>query len=494
LFVAAKTQRFLFDLGWEMSTEIFVRIIDQPWPFYFTRRHSEIISGVNKAQRIVFSLFQPVMQALAAAVIGVGLFIALLLISPFIAVAAAAILIVVYLAAATLSRPRLRSNSAILAQASTARVQVSRAALGAIRNILIERLQPFFVKEFGRVEARFRGAYASNAFVTARPRFVAEAVGVTILCVLLALFDLNFGNVASVIPQFAAVAIGLQRILPLCQQIYAAWSSAHGNIDSAMHVLRFLELPKHVARSPPPALRAPVSGAIQFDRVCFAYPGGSPVLTDVRLSIPIGSKTALVGDSGSGKSTFLDLLVGLLLPTKGSIRVGGESLDDEEFLHQWRQSIAYLPQAPYISDTTIRENIAFGVDPKDIVQDRVEQSARRARIHEFVLSLPKGYDSETGDHGIRLSGGQRQRLALARAFYTGAPVVLLDEATSALDPATEVGILDSILDVPTLTVFVATHRIETIHRCDLLLSFEAGTVTETEGAKPAVERVIRSAG
>ena len=236
-----------------------------------------------------------------------------------------------------------------------------------------------------------------------------------------------------------------------------------------------------------------------MEGVRFRYSDDGPwVLNGIDLSIPKGSRVGFVGSTGSGKSTTLDLLMGLLDPTEGRVVVDGEPIGGDR-LRAWQRAIAHVPQFIFLADTNWTENIAFGVDPKAIDQDRVREAARRAQIADFIESDPKGYDATIGERGVKLSGGQRQRIGIARALYKQASVLILDEATSALDNLTEQSVMDSIdtLDRD-LTILIVAHRLTTVQRCDTIVELEGsrivgqGTYDELLESSPSFRKMAHA--
>jgi ATP-binding cassette subfamily B protein len=216
---------------------------------------------------------------------------------------------------------------------------------------------------------------------------------------------------------------------------------------------------------------------IRFENISFRYTSEGPwVLEDFNLTIPKGSRIGFVGSTGSGKSTTLDLLMGLLTPTTGQLLVDGKPIVGDR-IRPWQRTIAHVPQAIYLADSTLAENIAFGVPRTDIDLKRVQKAARQAQIADFIESGRDAYDAYVGERGIRLSGGQRQRIGIARALYKQASVLVLDEATSALDNATEQSVMDAIdgLDRE-LTILLIAHRLTTVRRCDTIVQLEHGRV------------------
>jgi ABC-type multidrug transport system fused ATPase/permease subunit len=301
---------------------------------------------------------------------------------------------------------------------------------------------------------------------------------------------LRSGDLGEVLPVLGVLALGAQRLLPLMQTLYKSWATVAGNYALAEDILHVLESDEAKASAP----AAPISGfreAIRFRDVDFQYAAGSrPAVHGLDFVIPKGSKVGLVGRSGSGKSTAMDLLMGLLEPTEGSIEIDGRRLCSANAA-EWQREIAHVPQDLFLADASIRENIAFGTDPEEIDDSRVRSAAQAADIAGFIGALPEGYDTMVGERGTRISGGQRQRLGIARALYKQASVIFFDEATSALDGETEAAVMAAIERLDrNLTVILVAHRTSTLAFCDQIIRLEDGRLVEAG----SFHQVIRKAG
>lgn len=297
------------------------------------------------------------------------------------------------------------------------------------------------------------------------------------------LLVLQRGSGAAVIPLLGALALGAQRLLPALQQIYGGWASLKGCNAAIQVVLASLNQPLpplvHVAKP------LPLRGGIRLEAVQVRYGPEQPeVLRGLELEIHRGERIGLIGSTGSGKSTMVDLLMGLLAPSAGQVLVDGMDLHDPahpERLVAWRAAIAHVPQSIYLADSSIAENIAFGVPRDQIDLPRVQQAALQAQIASFIEASPEGYSSFVGERGIRLSGGQRQRIGIARALYKRARVLVLDEATSALDTATEQALMDAVNALSKeLTIVMIAHRLSTLQKCDRVIRLEHGSVAVCE--------------
>jgi ATP-binding cassette subfamily B protein len=289
-----------------------------------------------------------------------------------------------------------------------------------------------------------------------------------------------------------ALALAAQRLLPLVQQGYAGWTSMLGGQASLRDVLTLLEQPLPAYSVLPPPTPIPFRKEISLDDLHFRYsPDGPWVLRGIDLQIPRGSRIGLIGTTGSGKSTLLDIVMGLLAPTTGVLRID-DTLLDEANHRAWQTHIAHVPQAIFLADTTIAENIAFGVPFGQIDHARVHRAAQRAQIAATIESWPKGYDTFVGERGIRLSGGQRQRIGIARALYKHADVIVFDEATSALDSDTERAVMEAFdsLDEE-LTILIVAHRVSTLKDCDRIVELSGGVVQRIGTYQHMIEHTVQ---
>ena len=278
------------------------------------------------------------------------------------------------------------------------------------------------------------------------------------------------------LPVLGALALGAQRLLPLLQLIYSGWTSMNTSRQSLADVVAILDLPiEGRYQSTEPIEPLPFEGKIELEGVSFRYGPDRPlVLKDVSLTVNKGARVGFIGKTGSGKSTIMDLVMGLLQPTSGQIKIDGTVLTLEN-VREWQAQIAHVPQAIYLSDTTIAANIAFGVAESEIDLVRVQEAARHAELEDFIESLSDQYNSIVGERGIRLSGGQRQRIGIARALYKQAKLLVFDEATSALDNETEAAVMASIGSLHRdLTILIIAHRLSTVEKCDQIYRLDGG--------------------
>ena len=490
------THHAAFLIGTDLSSEVYRRTLYQPFSVQVTRNSSQLISGITKKVSHTIQALQQLMTALTSGILSVGITLALLLIDPMIALLAAAVFGGAYLLVARFTRRRLLDNGESIKVSSTRLVKALQEGLGGIRDVLLDGTQDAHAAVYRKVDKPLRRATASNGFISASPRVVMEAFGIACIATLaFVLTQRGSGVMGGFLPVLGVLAMGAQRLLPAFQQVFAGYAFFVGHQPSIADIVEMLEqpLPPHALEPPPPPLDFETE--IRFERVSFKYPGTEPwVLSEVDLVIPKGARIGFVGKTGGGKSTALDLLMGLLEPTEGRILVEGEPIVGVH-CRAWQRIIAHVPQSIFLTDTTMAENIAFGVPAKKIDLERVREAARVARIADFIESQPDGYQTTVGERGIRLSGGQRQRVGIARALYKRATVLVFDEATSALDNSTERELMDAVEGLSRdLTILMIAHRLTTVERCDTIVVLERGRVlaTGTYAELLATNEVFRS--
>ncbi len=470
--------RLAVAIGADLSIEVYRRTLYQPYRVHVARNSSEVISGItNKVNGVVFGVLLSLLTLVSSTVLLVAIMLALIAIDPMVASVAAVGFGASYALITWMSRRRLHRNSQRIAYEQTQVVKALQEGLGGIRDVLLDGTQPVYCDIYRQADYPLRRAQGNNVFIGGSPRYIMEALGMVLIAALAYALSRQVGGIATALPVLGALALGAQRLLPALQQSYSAWASIAGNHASLADTIELLDQPLSAELLQPAPAPLLFQDAIRFDAVRFRYTGDGPwVLDGLSLVIAKGARVGFVGSTGSGKSTTLDLLMGLLMPTEGELLVDGQPISGIR-VRAWQQTIAHVPQSIYLADTTLAENIAFGVPHDTIDLDRVQQAARQAQIADFIESSPEGYQAYVGERGIRLSGGQRQRIGIARALYKQASVLVFDEATSALDNATEQSVMDAIEGLSSdLTILLIAHRLTTVRRCDTIVELEHGHV------------------
>ena len=486
--------RYVFALGYDISIALYNRVLDQPYSFHIAHNSSETIAAINKVQAILNGAVKPVLEGAIALVLSLAIIGTLIYIQPGATAIAVAILVFVYLLIGGVVRLRLRANGKRIAVAQTQRVRCVQEGLGGIRDVILDNSQHQITRTFAKVDRRLRLAQASNAILDQIPRYLIEAAAVFLIIGLAWFLSGQAGGLMASLPVLGALALGAMRLLPLLQKIYAAWARMTGNHKMFADVLELLELPAPESLKQSSVKAMPFQRVIQLQNVGFRYAGGhEKVLDNIDLRIQKGSRIGIVGPTGSGKSTLVDIFMGLLEPVEGRLLVDDVPINDAN-RYRWQQRISHVPQHIFLADATIAENIAIAVPTSNIDMERVRYAARCACIADFIEANPQGYRAPIGERGIQLSGGQRQRIGIARAIYRYADVIVLDEATSALDIATETAVMESINQLgPSLSVLIIAHRVQTLRECDLVIRLENGRLVSVGSYEEVIGSRARQA-
>lgn len=473
-------------IGGDLSMDAFHRSIYQPYSVHLARNSSVLVASMTSQLELTVLALNQFLQLLSALFILVGLLMALLLVNWKVALIAGIAASLIYGAIVGAAKSALLRNSEHITKASIERVKILRESFGAIRDLILNGIQPFFLETYRRIDRPMRQRQAQNQFLGTYPRYAVEAAGMVAIVALAFGLVSQRGILSDVVPILGTLALAAQRLLPTIQLIYSSWTDIRSKSHAVHAILELLSQPLSQDAGNESLQPLSIESHISFERVGFCYSSSTPeVIRELSFRINKGERIGIVGSTGSGKSTTLDLLMGLLVPTSGRICIDGDDLHDS--LHParllaWRAAIAHVPQSIYLADSTFAANIAFGILPEQIDMDRVRHAARQAQIADFIEAGPYGYDGIVGERGIRLSGGQRQRIGIARALFRHATVLIFDEATNALDNATEQAVLEAIEGLSRdLTIILIAHRLTTVAHCDRIFELDGGRL-KAEGS------------
>ena len=467
-----------FSIGADLSISIYRRTLYQPYEIHVARNSSEIISGISsRVNGVIGGVITPSMTLINAGVMLCMVLAAILFFEPVIALAALCGFGLIYGFIIWITRTRKAMNSLNVMRESTQVIKCLQEGLGGIRDVLIDGSQEAYCQIYGNADLLLRRAQGSNQFIGQSPRHGMEALGMVLIAALAYTFTQQADGIARVIPILGGLALSAQRLLPVMQQTYAAWSSIQGCHASLQNVLDLLDQPLPEYAGKPADKPLPFRQFIKLNQIFFRYSQQTPVvLNNFNLMIAKGDRVGFIGTTGGGKSTMLDIIMGLLQPTEGTLEIDGCTITTSN-RRAWQAHIAHVPQAIFLADSTIEENIAFGVPKNQIDCERVRQVARQAQISDIIETWPKQYQTFVGERGIRLSGGQRQRIGIARALYKQADVIIFDEATSALDNETEQAVMHAIDGLSAeLTILIVAHRLTTLKNCTQIVELDNGGV------------------
>jgi ABC-type multidrug transport system fused ATPase/permease subunit len=480
LLLLYASTRLSYAVGGDLSIDIFRRTLYQDYSVHVSRNSSDVINSIiTKTTAIIGGVLFPLLNLASSVFIMVGIASIIFTINTQIALITLSIFALFYGIIAFFTRKSLQKNSKLIADKSTQMIKSLQEGLGGIRDVLIDSSQEFYCKLYQTSDSSYRRAAGSNVFIGASPRFLMEGVGMMLIAILAYSLSTQQGGMAAATPILGALAISAQKLLPAFQQAYRSYSAIKGAKASFGDVLDLLDQQWQHNVNHDLKNVMPFNHEIVLKDLSFRYTKDTPwILKNVNLRFLKGETVGFVGVTGSGKSTLLDILMGLLAPTSGEILIDGVATSQEN-LGAWQAHISHVPQNIFLADSTIEENIAFGIVPEKIKEHKVAQTAQQAQISETIDSLKNKYKTLVGERGVQLSGGQRQRVGIARALYKDSDVLIFDEATSALDNETEQQIMQQIAQLEdNKTIFIIAHRLSTLKQCDHIIRINSDFTIE----------------
>jgi ATP-binding cassette, subfamily B, bacterial PglK len=481
--------RFGYAIGADISIRVYRNLLYSPYSLHVSRNSSEFISGItNKTAMVVTQVILPILLIISASIILIAIFITLLLIDPLVAIIATFGFASIYAFILFFTKKRLLRDSDNISKKTNLLIQSLQEGFGGIRDVIIDGTQEAYCRIFREVDLPLRKAQAGIVIIGQTPRFIVEAFGITILASVAYYLALSSDGINKAIPVLGVFALAAQRLLPLLQQLYSSWTSILGCSSLLKDILFYLNqgLPEHSSLPPPSLIK--FDNYIKLENLDFRYsPDGPSILKGFSYKINKGEKIGLIGITGSGKSTLIDIIMGLLIPEDGHLYIDNQLITAKNY-RSWQLHISHVPQNIFLADTTILENIAFGIPLAEIDYKLVYECAKKAQISATIESWSLQYKTLVGERGVRLSGGQRQRIGIARALYKKTDVIIFDEATSALDDKTELKVIDSIFNLnPNITILIIAHRLTTLKKCTQVIELEGGRVLRSGTYKEIVD-------
>ena len=468
------TVKISYSTGSELSIKTYKSIINQSYLEHINRNTSELISIMGPKLNNAVAVINNILIFFSSFFIMLGILILLIAVQPVVSLLLFSSFAFIYTATTFIFRLKLIQSSRNVSVLGPLLVKTLQESLGGIRNIIIDDSKKEFINIYSHTDKKFRSAQGNINFVGSSPRPVMEAIGILLIICLAYFFSLQAQGIQTAIPVLGFMALGAQRLLPSLQQTYAAWSYIKGEQKSLEDILNILNKGHDVSKTLIPKSDIVFECNIHLKNVSFRFEKNLPkVLENFNLKIKKGSWIGIIGETGRGKSTLIDIIMGLLEPTDGGLYIDGRLLDFSD-LKSWQAKIAHVPQVIFLTDASISENIAFGVNSNEISHDLVRQSAKIAQISETIEALPDAYNTHVGERGVKLSGGQRQRIGIARALYKQAEIIIFDEATNALDSSKEASVMKALENLDkNITLIMIAHRLSTLENCTQIIDLSA---------------------
>ena len=491
------TVRYVQMRNYSLSCRLLQGYLERPYSFFLNRHSADLGKTVlSEVSGVIGKGLMPAMELVANTIVAVLIISLVVAVDPMVAAIALVILGGAYATIYLSLRSYLTRIGTDRVSATRQCYQIAQEALGGIKDVKVLGLEKGYIHSFQNPAMRLARISTKFKFISEVPQFAMQAIVYGgMLIILLALMVARDGDLAAVLPLIALYAFAGSRLNPALQTIYRSFTtlrfSKHaldtlhkdlveiGSIGGAASIIN--DRSHGLLR---------LQSELQLDNITYSYPQAEhPALIDLSLTIPAKTTVGLVGSTGAGKTTVVDIIMGLLVSQQGEMRVDGIPITGGA-IRDWQNNLGYVPQHIFLTDDTVAANIAFGTPPNEIDQDAVERAARIADLHHFVMEeLPNGYQTMVGERGIRLSGGQRQRIGIARALFHDPDVLVLDEATSALDNLTEKAVMDAVHNLGhRKTIILIAHRLSTVRECDVIFLLEHGKLKASGTFDELVER------
>lgn len=471
--------RFSFSLGSEISTACYRAYLNKPYLEVISDHTSEIINNIFvNINLVIYQIINPVTIFFSGLSLIISLSILMLVVNPTGTATAFFFLVIFYFSVHFLGKRRTKDNGAKIDFESSRAIKALQDGIGGIRDVIVDGTQQTFLGLHSNADLNLRKLQGANQFISAFPRIGIEAAAMIVVAIAGYLISDNSGLVLA-LPTLAIIVMAGQRLLPALQQCYVSTNSINSSIQALNKINDLLIFDKNNSVALEKKQKLTFNSSVCLKNIELRL-GNPPklILNKVNLEVRKGERIGLIGKTGSGKSTLVDILMGLLFPTSGSIEVDGIKLNRHN-VKSWMLMVAHVPQSIFLTDTSIKCNIAFGVPEAEIDLARVERAIKSAQLTDLIDSLADGVDSIIGERGAFLSGGQRQRIGVARSLYKNSQILIFDEATSALDAETENSVMNCIYDLdPNLTVIVIAHRLSTLKGCDRIVEIDSGRIKE----------------
>lgn len=470
--------RFTRVLDHALSSRLISDYAKRPYLFFVERNSADLSKNVLiEVQQVITGVVLPGMQMMAKIVVTIFMIILLVIVEPMLAVVMLVLLGGAYAVLYSIVQRRITNSGHTRVKMNRLRYQVAAELFGGIKEILVLGREDYFTDRFSQVARIYSITQADLQAISQLPRYVLETLVFGGLMLIILYHLVVFGQVSSSLPIIALYAVAGYRIMPALQYVFHSVTQIKFYLPAVDVLSNDFGACGLNAENICDISNVSIKQDIALHNVCFSYPGArAAALHEISVTIPKNSTVAFVGETGSGKTTLVDVILGLLKADSGEILVDGKPLV-RECMRAWRSRIGYVPQQIFMADDTVAHNIALGIPEKHIDKVAIEKAARVANIHEFMVPLERGYETVIGERGVRLSGGQRQRIGIARALYHNPDILIMDEGTSALDGMTEEAVMQALDNLAhEKTILLIAHRLSTVRQCDRIYYLENGRI------------------
>ncbi len=471
-----------------LSVRLLRQYLFKPYSFFLNRNTSEMGKNVvSEVSRGVGGVLLPLLNLVSKSIISVSILILVVLIDPYTAIMAILIFGGIYTALYLSVKKLLHKIGIQTTDSATARFKIAQESMSGIKEIKLRGSENIFIDLFDIQSNLYAKNYAIRALIASIPRYFIEVIAFGGIIAIIISMLIAGKTESEVITLTSVYAMAGYRLLPAIQGIYGDLTNLKFNLPIFSVLANDLKENKYKEQVQGYSEKIDFKEKISIKDVHFSYDGNKSILNDINLSITRNDTIGFVGTTGSGKTTLIDILLGLLTPDKGSIFVDSTQIDQKN-LQSWQKKIGYVPQSIFLIDDSVEKNIAFSIASDKIDKKRVVDAAKMADLHDFILTLEDGYSTSVGERGVRLSGGQLQRIGIARALYHNPEVLILDEATSSLDGATENTIMESIHGLShKKTIIIIAHRLTTLKECDVIYLLDKGQVVASGNYQELVD-------
>jgi len=486
-------------IGSDIGVKVYQQTLYKPYIYHLTINSSSILNAVTYQAPNVLGVFYSTNFVITSAFTSLCIIIGLILIDTKLALSIAALVALIYSLISYKIRKYLIRNSKYVDKYGKIQIQSLQEGLGLIRDIILENSYEIFIKKFKECDIELNKRKASSKFLSTFPRFLLESIAMIFLSIIALTLSFYSNENNSFIALFGTYALGAQRLISSSQQIYTNWSNIESKSEDINKIVSIIDNRYSIYKIEENTFGSQKAknfkNSISLNNIKFKYPkSNKTIINNLTLKIHKGEKIALIGSTGSGKSTLIDIIMGLLEPNEGEIRIDDKKLifsqsESQSNLISWRKTFSHVPQSIFLPDTSFIQNIALGVPEELVNYKKVIKAAKIACIHNFIIESLNGYEGIVGERGVKISGGQRQRIGIARALYKNPKILILDEATSALDNLTEDKVMRSInSSCKDMTIVMIAHRHSSIKNFDRVIKIEKGMIVK-EGTPQDVLKI-----